>query len=229
MYAINHAATALVIKKRYPSVPLLPLLMGVQFVEVLWVVFNFLGIEHTTLVGGVTRLSDMPWSHSVATMLAYSVGAWLLLTYGFRRKVLGAAIGLAIGSHLVLDLATHLPDMQLAPGIDTIRLGSGLYSLPLLAFILETVYGIACWRIFGGNWRLLAAIVINNLINLPLFFAAGSAPDPNAASAPTNFMAVSVVALEMVITWLVVWFLARSSGPASEREPRINTVGALVS
>jgi hypothetical protein len=63
MYAINHAATALVIKKRYPSVPLLPLLMGVQFVEVLWVVFNFLGIEHTTLVGGVTRLREPKSTH----------------------------------------------------------------------------------------------------------------------------------------------------------------------
>ena len=76
MYAINHAAMALVIKKGYPSVPLL---IAVQFVEVLWVVFNFLGIEHTTLVGGVTRLSDMPWSHSVVTMLGYSIAAWIVL------------------------------------------------------------------------------------------------------------------------------------------------------
>ena len=176
MYAINHAATALVIKKRYPSVPLVPLLIAVQFVEVLWVVFNFLGIEHTTLIGGVTRLSDMPWSHSVVTMVAYSVGVWLVLSYGFRRKVLGAAIGLAIGSHLILDVATHLPDMQLAPCIESIRLGSGLYALPLLAFTLESIYAIACWRIFGGSWRLLPAIVVNNLINLRLFFAAGSPP-----------------------------------------------------
>ena len=67
------------INKGYPSVPLLPLLIAVQFVEVLWVVFNFLGIEHTTLVGGVTRLSDMPWSHSVVTMLGCSMAAWIVL------------------------------------------------------------------------------------------------------------------------------------------------------
>ena len=210
MYAINHAATALVIKKRYPSVPLFALLVSVQFVEVLWVVFNVLGIEHTTLVGGVTRLSDMPWSHSVATMLAYAVGAWLILAFGLRRRTLGAAIGLAIGSHLVLDLATHLPDLQLAPGIEGVRLGSGLYSIPLLAFAVETAYGVACWRVFGGSWRLLVAIVLNNLLNLPLLFAAGSAPDPNGASAPTNLLAVSVVAIEIVVTWLLVWYFARS-------------------
>ena len=223
MYAINHAATALVIKKRYPSVPLLPLLIAVQFVEVLWVVFNFLGIEHMSLVGGVTRLSDMPWSHSVVMMLAYSMGAWLVLRYGFRRKVLAGAIGVAIASHLVLDLATHLPDMQLAPGIDSIRLGSGLYAFPILAFVAESAYGIACWHIFGGSWRLLAGIVVNNLINLPLFFAAGSAPDPNAASAPTNYLAVSVVALEIVITWLVVWVLARSASKTGQKEQLTRT------
>ena len=108
--------------------------------------------------------------------------------------------------------------MQLAPGIDSIRLGSGLYSLPLLAFALESIYGIACWRIFGGSLRLLAAIVVNNLINLPLFFAAGSAPDPNGASAPTNYLAVSVVALEILVTWLLVWLLARRSDNSAEQQ-----------
>ena len=218
MYAINHAATALVIKRRYPTVPLFALLVGVQFVEVLWVVFNYLGIEHTALVGGVTRLSDMPWSHSVVMLLVYAIGAWLILAFGLGRKVLGTAIGLAIGTHLVLDLATHLPDMQLAPGVD-IRVGSGLYSVPIAAFAIEMVYGIVCWRVFGGNWRLLAAIVMNNLINLPLVLAAGSAPDPNAPSSPTNFLAVTVVALEIVVTWLLVWWFGRSSERASAGEP----------
>ena len=43
MYAINHAATALLFKKRYPDVRLLWLLLAVQFVEALWVVLNYLG------------------------------------------------------------------------------------------------------------------------------------------------------------------------------------------
>jgi hypothetical protein len=89
-----------------------------------------------------------------------------------------------------------------------------LYSLPLLAFVVEAAYGVACWRIFDGNWRLLAGIDVNNLINLPLFFAAGSAPDPNGPSAPTHLLAVSVIALEIAITWLVVWYFARSDRPA---------------
>ena len=79
MYAINYAATALVFKRRYATVPLVLLLFAVQFVEVLWVLFNYVGIEHTALVGGVTRLTDMPWSHSVAMMLIYAIAAWVVL------------------------------------------------------------------------------------------------------------------------------------------------------
>jgi hypothetical protein len=161
MYAINHAATALLFKKRYPDVQLLWLLLAVQFVEVLWVVFNYLGIERTILVGGVTRPAYMPYSHSVVMMLLWAALAWAIFALGLRRGALGLALGLAVGSHLVLDLATHLQDIALAPGLETIKLGSGLYGIPLLAFIVETAYGIACWWVYRGRWSLLAAIVIS--------------------------------------------------------------------
>ena len=48
MNAINHAATALLINKKWPGVPIIPVLISVQLVEFLWVVFNLLGIETTT-------------------------------------------------------------------------------------------------------------------------------------------------------------------------------------
>jgi hypothetical protein len=46
MYAINHAATALLIKKKQPTAPILLLLISVQLVEIFWVIFNYLGWEH---------------------------------------------------------------------------------------------------------------------------------------------------------------------------------------
>jgi hypothetical protein len=45
MYAINHAATALLLKKKEPAMPVWPLLISVQLVEVLWVVFNYIGMS----------------------------------------------------------------------------------------------------------------------------------------------------------------------------------------
>jgi hypothetical protein len=160
----------------------------------------------------------MPYSHSVAMMLLWALLAWALFALGFRRAVVGVAVGLAVGSHLVLDLATHLPDIALAPGLESIKLGSGLYGIPLLAFVVETAYGIGCWWVYRGRWSLLAAIVIFNLINLPLFFAAGGTPDPNAPSSPTNYLAVTVVFIEILVTWFFVWWFGR--------EPRA-TAGAV--
>ena len=41
MFAIDHAATALLVKRRYPSVSLTPLLLSVQAMELAWVGLNY--------------------------------------------------------------------------------------------------------------------------------------------------------------------------------------------
>jgi hypothetical protein len=38
MFAINHAATALIVKKIYPDVPMAMILVSVQLIEILWVI-----------------------------------------------------------------------------------------------------------------------------------------------------------------------------------------------
>ena len=47
MFAINHAATALVIKKMYPTAPTIWILISVQAMELLWVVLNCIGLART--------------------------------------------------------------------------------------------------------------------------------------------------------------------------------------
>jgi len=80
MNAINHAATALIINRRWPNVPIVPVLISVQLVEILWVVLNFLGIESTTMNAQVLSMSDvdlsyMPYSHSIAGTLIVAAAA----------------------------------------------------------------------------------------------------------------------------------------------------------
>jgi len=48
MFAINHAATAPILKKIFKDVPIIRILISVQFMELLWVLLNYLGIERTT-------------------------------------------------------------------------------------------------------------------------------------------------------------------------------------
>lgn len=122
-------------------------------------------------------------------------------------------IGLAVLSHLVLDLATHMPDIALAPGIESIKLGSGLYSYAIPAIIAETAYGVLCWWIYRGGWSLLATILVFNAIDIPLILMGASQPDPNGPSASTNLLAVTVIFAEILLTWFFVRFFLRRDAP----------------
>src|SRR6478736_3175029 len=111
-YAIAHASTALLIKRRFPRVGLWPLLISVQFVELLWVLFTYLGIEHAQVTPNAVHLDFLPYSHSVGTGLLLAAIAW-----GFgkvaRRSNVGAAIALGVLSHVALDIIQHEPNITL--------------------------------------------------------------------------------------------------------------------
>jgi hypothetical protein len=194
-------------------VPLAPLLLAVQAMELAWVVLNYLGIEHTTTAAVVRsvadiHLIDMPYSHSVATALGAALLAWLVLEFGLGRRLLGRAVGLGIASHLGLDLLTHAHDIVLWPHHLSPKLGLGLYdSAPLAAFGVELVYGIVCWWIFRGGRSLLALVVLGNVANLSLLSAAIPGPEMFLAGRP--LLVVTLVAAQIVVTLVLTGLLAR--------------------
>ena len=89
MFAINHAATGLIIKKIYPDVPITVILVSVQLIEILWIILNFLGVEKTTTENRVKSVSDihleyMPFSHSVVSTVFFAACAWIFFALGFN-------------------------------------------------------------------------------------------------------------------------------------------------
>jgi hypothetical protein len=91
MFAINHAATALIVKRQFPIAPMIWLLISVQLMELLWVLFNHVGLEKTTTEPSVKSVSDihlayMPYSHSMASAVALAVIA-LLIARRFQPTV----------------------------------------------------------------------------------------------------------------------------------------------
>jgi membrane-bound metal-dependent hydrolase YbcI (DUF457 family) len=219
MFAVDHAATALLLKRRYPSVPMVWLLLSVQAMELAWVLLNYLGIERTSTEPVVRSVADihlavMPFSHSIGTACGAAVLVWLVLEIGLRRPALGRAVGLGIFSHLVLDLLTHARDIVLWPGHVSPRLGLGLYdAAPFAAFLVELAYGVACWRIYRGGRGLLALVVVGNLANLSLFSAAIAGPEVFLAGRP--LMVVTLVAVQIVVTLVLTAVLARRPGQAT--------------
>jgi hypothetical protein len=218
MFAMDHAATALLLKRRYASVSIVPMLIAVQAMELAWVALNYLGVERTT-TGRIVRsvadihLSYMPYSHSLGTVLVAALLSWAVIEIGFRQKLLGRVVALGILSHLVLDLLTHAHDIAIAPGITSPKFGLGLYdAAPLVAFVVEMVYGVVCWWIYRGRVALLVVIVAANLANLSLFSAA--IPGPEGILAGRPLLLVTVILAQIVVTLVLVGILSvrRSSG-----------------
>ena len=88
-----------------------------------------------------------------------------------RRAYVGVAIGLGIFSHIVLDIIHHEPNITLLPLAWGPRLGLNLQAFPIVDFLVELAYCVACWKIFGGSRALLLAIVaLNVILNIPLMF-----------------------------------------------------------
>lgn len=209
MFAINHAAAALLVKRRYPEVSIVAILVAVQAMEFLWVALNYVGIERTVTEPVVRYVGDihlafMPYSHSVATMLGVACLAWAAGALAGRPR-LGAAVGLGVVSHLVLDLATHDQDIALAPLVAGPEYGTQLYGrFPMGAFLLELGFGIFCWRVYRGGRALLAVIVGFNLANLSLFFAAVPGPEQWLADRP-QFL-TTIILVQILVTLFAVWW-----------------------
>jgi hypothetical protein len=212
MFAINHAATALLLQRRSPSAPFVPLLLSVQAMEFAWVLLHYLGIERTTTDVVVRDLGDihlayMPFSHSVLTVVAAALLAWGIGVVA-GRPGLGGLVAAGILSHLVLDLATHNGDIALSPAAGAPKYGTFLYErMPLLAFLFELAYGVVCWRIFRGRRALLLIIVGFNLANISLFFAAIPGPEELLAGRPLAL--VTLIFAQIVVTLWAVWWGAR--------------------
>ncbi len=212
MFAINHAATALIIKKIYGTVPMILILLSTQVMELIWVFLNWLGLERTTTdkevryVGNI-HLSKMPYSHSVLTMAGAAILSWLVLSLGFGLSAIGAAVGLGIASHLILDLITHDHDIPLAPFIKSAKLGLGLYAKrPGSAFALEIGYGVGCWLIYRGSWWLLATIILFNFANLSMFFRTIPGIERTLAGKPR--LIATVIFLQIAVTLILIWGLS---------------------
>jgi hypothetical protein len=226
MFAINHAAAALVIKRRFPSVRTVFILLAVQAVELLWVALNLLGVETTTTDATVLSVQNihlihMPWSHSIATTLAFAVVAWTLIRFVFGKPRTAVAVALGVASHLLLDLVTHGPDIAIAPGLTMQKLGIGFYdAIPILAFLIELGFGIACWRIYRGSRWLLLAIITFNAANLSMFLPQIVGIEAQLAGQAT--LLELVILAQIVVTLSIVGWLSRTGAADNKLVCRSN-------
>ena len=148
---VGHFGVAFAGKRWAPKTSLGSLVLAATLADLLWIIFNALGLEHVRITPGITRLNaldlyDYPWSHSLATNILWGalLGGGYLLWKHYRPGAI--VLFVAVVSHWVLDWASHRPDMPLAPGIHQ-YVGLGLYNSALGLLLVE-----------GGLW--VAGIVL---------------------------------------------------------------------
>ncbi len=225
MHAVNHAITALAIKKAAKPVPLAPLLLSVQAIELMWVGFHFTGIEWTTIDTPALSVADvhlahMPWSHSLAmsglVALVFAVAGLLF----WRKWIVALALAAGVLSHIALDLATHAPDISIAPFLSDPKYGLGFYgALPAVAWVMELSYGLLIWWWIKGGKGLLALVLLFNAAAFTSYmpFIGGEMnPDPMAFA---QFVAIQI-AITLPLTYVLApkWMRAANDQGKSSTE-----------
>ncbi len=192
-------------------IPLWVLFVAVQFIDVLWSIFVLLGIEKVRIVPGFTAsnaldLYYMPYTHSLAGVLCWSVLAYIVCQFfsqlrGWRTGLIVAA---AVFSHWILDLIVHIPDLSLYDSVG--KMGFGLWNHRGAAFVLEMAV------LFGGAallYRTAAhkARLVGYVIFLAAFQVFGTFFFPPSAS--DHAMALTALFFYVLLA-IVAWWVDRA-------------------
>ncbi len=154
----GHFAAGIALKSADRTVPLWVLLVGAQLVDIAFMVFLLLGVEHLRIVPGFTAsnhadLYYYPFTHSLI-----SVPVWVLMAvaaYRLRGSMTARAAGvlaLAVASHWLLDWVVHVPDLPIVSGDP--KVGLGLWNQPVATQLLETAMVIGAVVLILPNLQL---------------------------------------------------------------------------
>lgn len=154
---VGHYSTAFLAKRAGPRVPLWLLFVAAQLVDVFWDVFVLLGIEKVRLVPGITAANPldlyyMPYTHSLVAAVLWSAAAFVACRSTGLAPLGAALVGLVVGSHWLLDLLVHRPDLPLYG--DVMKVGLGLWNAPLLEFALEIILVVGSIALYVRARRL---------------------------------------------------------------------------
>jgi len=209
---VGHYGVSFAAKAIKPAIPLWLLFIAVQLVDVFWAIFVLLGIEKVRIVPGITATNPldlyyMPYTHGLAATFVWMLLALMLYRFVPRLHhwTLAAVVAIAVGSHWVLDLLVHRPDLPLYGNLH--KVGLGLWNYPVIAFLLEVTF------LFGGLILYLRSTTPLNrtgrfgfwvfglvmlLIQLMVFFGA---PPPSDTAAAISAL-VSYFVFALIIFWL---------------------------
>ena len=221
---IGHYALGLAAKRLAPRTSLGTLFAAPTLADLLWPVLLLLGLEQSHVVPGPNPLltlwlDDIPWSHSLFTLIVWGAAFGLLYKARGGDKKAASVIAVLVVSHWVLDAVTHRPDMPLYPGGP--KVGLGLWNYPVANVVIETVMlgaGVVSYlrttraRDGIGRWGFWALLVL----------LAGSYYSSLFTPSPTDIKVLAIGGI--IFAWVFVvfaWWIDRhrETIPSGRPEP----------
>jgi hypothetical protein len=219
---LGHFAAGLVGKRLAPALSLGALFAAAQLADLVWPNLVLAGVERVEIRPGATPVTPLvferyPWSHGLVPLALW--GALVALgvrALGWSWRA-AAVMWAVVVSHWLLDFASHLPDLPLAPGLEA-RFGLGLWHSRAATLVAELgllAAGLALYsratraRDRIGRYGLAGLVAL--LVGIYVASLAGP-PPPNA----------SVLAGSAQAVWLLValgWWVDRHREPRPDRTP----------
>ena len=206
---LSHFAVGLAAKRIAPAVSLGTMILACQFADIIWPNLVLMGIEQLAIAPGITAVTPLdfisyPYSHSLVALVLW--GVVLAAIYRLLRGQSATTLSLlviagVVLSHWFLDVASHRPDMPLAPG-DGPKLGLEMWRSIPVTLIVEFSMLAAGLRIYLGSttardrtgtvalWAMVAALVV-------LYLASVLGPPPPSPEA----VAWSAEAMWLFVLW----------------------------
>ncbi len=229
----GHFTTALIAKQWVPSGHIAFYLIAAQLMDLLWLVFHYLGLEvtHPDNFMDVTLdklMVDMTYSHDLLPVLGWAI---LIVVAGrllFRAWLPGWVGGLLVLAHAVTDYVGAYEHFVFGPDSQVVSTGL-YYSAPYLAVSLELLFilGTMFWvvrkdakdgiRQSRGVWAAWTAVFVGGTIFM--FIAAGHSiaelldTTPSMDMAGTTIPVLAFIYISMI--WGLIW--------ADTQKTKINT------
>ena len=216
---LGHYGVALAAKRAAPETSLGWMVLGSQWLDLLWPVLLLAGVERVRIEPGLMPASALdfthyPVSHSLATVLGWGVLVGLAYWVAKHRRRGAVLLGGLVVSHWLLDAIVHRPDLPLWPGSD-VMVGAGVWRSAGLTIGLEFAFLAAGLAVYArstrpddsvGRWGLWVMV-----LTLALFFLSSFVAPPPSVPA----LAYGGLGLWLFVPWAAWVDRHRTSSHAS--------------
>lgn len=209
---VGHFGIAELLLDINKTVPVLPVLIGVSYPDLIWPVLVLFKKERVIVdpnspLGSKTKFTDFPYSHSLVLSSILTLIPSILFAWGYHRWVVGVFFFLAALSHWLLDAVVHLGDLPILGFGKDKKIGFGLWKYGKTSFWVEYALVVACTLLFMPRhlWvPLLIAMTVFHALNANSFFGftkKNTAKDANAlASSALIAMPLLIIVFNIILS-----------------------------